>query len=83
MESRSPCTGTAATCGTGSLCATTPNTDEPYGEVPGAETASVTPKTPEGREPMIIAATDRSGPNPTTLVTVVVLPSRLVLAQHV
>ena len=27
------------------------------------------------------AATDRSGPNPTTLVTVVVLPSRLVLAQ--
>jgi hypothetical protein len=27
------------------------------------------------------AVTDRSGPNPTTLVTVVVLPSRLVLAQ--
>jgi hypothetical protein len=27
------------------------------------------------------AATDRSGPNPTTLVTVIVLPSRLVLAQ--
>jgi hypothetical protein len=27
------------------------------------------------------AATDRTGPNPTTLVTVIVLPSRLVLAQ--
>ncbi|HEY1249936.1 MAG TPA: hypothetical protein VGH97_02020 [Thermoanaerobaculia bacterium] len=27
------------------------------------------------------AATDKSGPNPTTLVTVIVLPSRLVLAQ--
>ncbi len=27
------------------------------------------------------AVTDRSGPNPTTLVTVIVLPSRLVLAQ--
>jgi hypothetical protein len=27
------------------------------------------------------AVTDRSGPNPTTLVTVLVLPSRLVLAQ--
>ncbi len=28
-----------------------------------------------------LAVTDRSGPNPTTLVTVIVLPSRLVLAQ--
>ncbi len=27
------------------------------------------------------AVTDRSGPNPTTLITVIVLPSRLVLAQ--
>jgi hypothetical protein len=27
------------------------------------------------------AATDRTGPSPTTLVTVIVLPSRLVLAQ--
>jgi hypothetical protein len=27
------------------------------------------------------AATDKTGPNPTTLVTVIVLPSRLVLAQ--